>query len=356
MSDKKLDRPNLYAVWHPNNDIRLSSSSGGAFTILAEAVIKRGGVVFGAAWNQDCDVVMTAVETVKQLSLLRESKYVAALADNVYEKVRLLLESGREVLFSGTPCQVAGLYSFLRGKNYNNLITVDFICHGTPDRRVWRKYLSYLEAKYQDKVCDIHFRDKRWGVECNLLLKINLKQRKLEKIISQKENSYYCGFNRRITLRRCCLSCTFNGLPRQADFSLADFRGLGDRVAFSYERDKIKGFTAVMVNTSHALRLMKEIDMSTWIERPFEELYNNQSALQGVKEEISDDYERFWQDFQTSSWEELEKKYCTPSFRYCLQILVRRILRPSLFMRLGLIYKFIRGKRTTSLFPGGGAA
>lgn len=355
MSVLRFNQPKLYAVWHPNDTVRLSSSSGGAFTILAESVIRRGGVVFGAAWNQDCDVVMEAVESLDQLPLLRESKYVAALQNNAYEKARALLESGREVLFSGAPCQIAGLYSFLKGKVYDNLTTVDFICHGTPDRRVWRKYLDYLEKKYQDKICDVHFRDKRWGVECNLLLRIALKGKQVDKIISQKRNTYFCGFNRRITLRRCCLRCMFNGLPRQADFSMADFRGLGDNVVFPYEKDKTKGFTAVMVNSSHALQLMKEIDMSTWIERPFEELYNNQSALQGIKEEIPENYERFWKDFQSSSWDVLAKKYCTPSFRYCLQILARRILRPSLFMRLGIIYKFIRGKRTTSLFPGGGA-
>lgn len=340
-------RPKVFVAWHPDDRIRMSSASGGAFSLMAESVISRGGVVFGAAWNADCKVEMIWVDTIAGIAKLRESKYVAAIPGQEYKKAKEFLDAGREVLFSGTPCQIAGFYAFLKNSEYPNLITVDFICHGTPDRRVWDKYVAYLEEKFDDTLDDVHFRDKRWGVESNLLLKVALHRRGVRKIISGKDNTYYCGFNRRLIVRKACLSCRFNMIPRRADLSLCDFRGLGEHVPLAYEEDKVKGFTGVLINNEHAENFLKKLDLRTWEERPFNELADTQSALTGVDGK-PEKYDAFWKDFEQLEWESLARRYLVPSRRYSIYILVRRILGPRLFLRAGIIYKKLRGIRTTT--------
>lgn len=348
---ERLKEPKTYAVWHPDEKIRMSSSSGGAFTLLAEAVIRSGGVVFGAAWNESMQVVVRAVETMDALASLRESKYVAATPENEFRLAKAFLAQGREVLYSGTPCQIAGLYAYLGDKTYANLTTVDFVCHGAPDRRVWEKYVRWLECRRHDQIRFAHFRDKRWGVECNLLLVLEWRKSGTE-IVSGKKSSYYWGFIHNYFLRKGCLKCNFNGVPRRADFSLADFRGLGEHVAFDLEREKPKGFTGVLVNSEHALRFLSRLSMATWAERPLKELADSQPHLRH-RPTACKDYDAFWSDFDLLGWGELARRYLRPSMRYRLYIWARRILRPALFMRVGIVYKKIAGLRTTSWRPGG---
>lgn len=168
----------VYAAKNKNEEIRRQSSSGGVFTALAEEVIKDGGVVFGARFDEHWEVKHDYTETVEGLSIFRGSKYVQSRIEDCYQKVEQFLRAGRKVLFSGTPCQVAGLKLFLR-KEYNYLLTVDFICHGVPSPGVWREYLkeetarecgrknsvlSHPDIKDQDALIEsILFRDKCLG-------------------------------------------------------------------------------------------------------------------------------------------------------------------------------------------------
>ena len=131
----------VYAAKNKNEDIRRQSSSGGIFTLLAEKVINEGGVVFGARFNENWNVVHSWTDTKEGIAALRGSKYVQSTIGNTYNEAREFLKQGRKVLFSGTPCQIAGLKKFLR-KEYNNLLTVDVVCHGVPSPLVWRKYLE----------------------------------------------------------------------------------------------------------------------------------------------------------------------------------------------------------------------
>ena len=132
-----------YIAINPNEEIRLHSSSGGIFTLLAEQVIAEGGVVFGARFDENWDVVHAWTDTIEGLAPFRGSKYVQSRIGNTYKETKDFLQQGRKVLYSGTPCQIAGLKKYLR-KEYDNLLTVDFICHGVPSPGVWRRYLSEL--------------------------------------------------------------------------------------------------------------------------------------------------------------------------------------------------------------------
>ena len=170
----------VYAAFNKNEEVRMQSSSGGVFTALAESIIKEGGVVFGARFNEDWEVVHDYVETVEGLSAFRGSKYVQSRIGCTFSQAEQFLKQGRKVLFSGTPCQIAGLKLFLR-KEYENLLSVDFICHGVPSPGVWRQYLNEFIALMGNKknsvfspskpmvlnsirdISRIEFRNKRLG-------------------------------------------------------------------------------------------------------------------------------------------------------------------------------------------------
>lgn len=135
-----------YAYQHPDPEILSHSSSGGFFTRIAVAVLERGGVVFGARWDEDWKVVVDYCETIDGLAAFRGSKYVQARVGNAYRDCEAFLKEGRLVLFSGTPCMIAGLKSFLK-QDYRNLIALDFVCHGTPTVKTWESYLKSLGKK-----------------------------------------------------------------------------------------------------------------------------------------------------------------------------------------------------------------
>ena len=163
---EKTQRQSLkkaYAAFHRDKKIRFQSSSGGIFSAIAQEVIRQGGVVFGAAFNNAFEVEHIYVERVEDLSKLRGSKYVQSAMGETYKNVLNFLKSGRLVLFSGTPCQVSALKLFLNEK-YENLITVDVICHGVPSPDVWKKYVNYRKRKdSRAELKEVYFRDKSGG-------------------------------------------------------------------------------------------------------------------------------------------------------------------------------------------------
>ena len=136
----------IFAFSNKSEDIRLKSSSGGAFSLLAELVLSQGGVVFGAAYDNNWEVAHTYIERIEDLDMLRRSKYVQSRIGDTYKQAKNFLKEGRKVLFTGTPCQISGLRHYLR-KDYENLITMDFVCHSAPSPKVWRKFLREQYAR-----------------------------------------------------------------------------------------------------------------------------------------------------------------------------------------------------------------
>ena len=158
----KSDDIIAYAAMLNNTDIRLESSSGGVFTAIAESVIDKNGVVFGAELDENFNVIHTYVETKEELKKFRGSKYVQSVIGETYKRAKGFLDQGRFVLFTGTPCQIGGLYAYLN-KDYDNLITQDLICHGVPSPMVWRKYLEFREDISHAGVRRMSFRHKKYG-------------------------------------------------------------------------------------------------------------------------------------------------------------------------------------------------
>lgn len=245
--------PLVYAAINNDESVRLQSSSGGIFTFLAESVLDRGGVVFGACFDQNWNVVHDYTETKEGLARFRGSKYVQSHVGNSFTQVKSFLDSGREVLFSGTPCQVAGLKNYLR-KPYSNLLTVDLVCHGVPSPEVWKKYLQETVSRaygikkkkvvnFGDYISDISFRakDKGWK---KYNIKIIFRNGKVE-MMPFSENPYMNVFLSDLSLRPSCYACPTKLHRAQSDITLADFWGVNE---IKPDIDDDKGCGLILIN------------------------------------------------------------------------------------------------------------
>jgi len=151
-----------YAAYHSDENIRMQSSSGGIFTAIAESIINDGGVVFGAKFAYDFSVVHDWTDSIQGLAAFRGSKYVQSTIGNSYKECKDFLEQGRQVLFTGTPCQIGGLKAYLK-KEYINLICVDIICFGVPSPNIWQKNITYFKNNFNKNIIFVKFRDKSHG-------------------------------------------------------------------------------------------------------------------------------------------------------------------------------------------------
>lgn len=238
---EKQEPLKVLAAINKDETVRLKSSSGGIFHILASRIIAEGGVVFGARFDEDWQVVIDYAEDMKGVEAFMGSKYVQARIENAYKDAKRFLAEGRKVLFSGTPCQVAGLHQFLL-KPYDNLLTVDFVCHGTPSPKVWGMYLEEV-AGAQKNVRRIEFRNKKNGWKN---YSFHLEYDKGELLSSYKQNPYMTAFLEDLILRPSCYGCKARGGGSRSDITIADFWGI-DSVFPDMNDDKGTGL--VFINT-----------------------------------------------------------------------------------------------------------
>ncbi len=263
-----------YAAKYCDENIRMNSSSGGIFTALSTYIIKSGGVIFGAAFDVDFSVRHICVDNLDDLYKLRGSKYVQSTIGETYKQAKEYLDNGVFVLYTGTPCQIAGLQSFL-GKNYDNLYTQDLICHGVPSPMVWKKYIEYREAKAASKTRRTFFRHKKNGWKMYSVQFIFENCTEYIQILS--EDLYMRSFLRDITLRKSCYNCQFKTKFRSSDITLADFWGI-DKVCPQMDDDK--GTSLCIINSEKGQTLFNNIkDDIIYQEVNFEEAIKYNSAM-----------------------------------------------------------------------------
>ena len=248
--------PSVYAVINKNEDQLLLSSSGGAFSAMAKWILDKNGVVFGCAWNDNMEPQHIAITDLSKLNRLQGSKYVQSRIGYSYQKVRNYLNEGKYVLFSGTPCQCAGLRTYLR-KEYDKLICVELICHGVPSRKFFLDYINLLEKKLNGKILDIRFRDKKRGWGALLYIKYKDKYgRQKHKYLSVDESYYYNYYWSGNFYRESCYSCKYACLYRRSDFTIGDYWGI--RSAHP-EIDISKGVSIILVNTPKGEKNLQEL-------------------------------------------------------------------------------------------------
>lgn len=236
----------VYAAINKDEEVRLKSSSGGIFYLLAEKTIAEGGVVFGARFDEQWQVMIDYAETREGIMVLMGSKYVQARMGTAYTDAKRFLTQGRKVLFSGTPCQIAGLHHFLR-KSYDNLLTVDVICHGTPSPKVWSRYLDEVVIAGRKAITDVQFRNKRNGWKAfNFTIGYNKDEQAISLCSHHNENHFMKAFLQDLILRPSCHQCQAKSGRSHSDITLADFWGIKSEMP---EMDDDKGTGLVLVNT-----------------------------------------------------------------------------------------------------------
>lgn len=244
-----LGKTKAYAAINKNELIRMKSSSGGVFYSLAKWTIAHGGVVFGARFDEQWEVRHDYAETLEGIESFMGSKYIQSVIGESLRQAKHFLEDGRWVLFSGTPCQLGGLRAFL-GKEYEQLIQVDLICHGVPSPKVWRSYLK--DYFYSSVIQSISFRDKESGWR-NYQNVITTSQIIRE---THMENPFFRGFLRDVYLRKSCYDCQYRSYHRNSDLTLGDYWGV-DRLCPDLYDDK--GTSIVFAHTGKGGRILSEI-------------------------------------------------------------------------------------------------
>ncbi len=298
----------VYACSNKNQAIKDKSSSGGAFSSLAEYVILQGGVVYGFAFDDEFLVKCICVENILDLPKLYGSKYVEGTIDKaVFLDIKKQIASGRKVLFSGTPCQVAAVKSFV-GINAENLITVEVICHGVPSQKVYESYLNYLKNKYKSDIKSITFRSKKYNWE-NYATSIEFSNRKKYQKINSVESKYMRGFLLNIYLRKSCGNCKFKIDNTSADITLGDFWRIDRWHKDMYKKD---GVSLVVVNSQNGKELFDKIKETIEFSEVNYETAIKCNRVLNNSNPTNPTREAFFRDFIAGdlNYEQLMKKYC----------------------------------------------
>lgn len=255
MQFERLTNPFVWAALSKDETVRKNSSSGGLFYELARVTIKKKGIVYGAAFNDNLSLVHKSAITEAEIFPLMGSKYLQSATNRIFSEIKNNLDAGKEILFSGTPCQVAGLNTFLK-KDYSNLITCDVICHGVASPEVFESYIIQLEKERNAKVIEYKFRAKPHGWRhFSTLIRFDNGE-EITELFSQ--NLFMKGYLADIYLRPSCYNCKYSRIPRVADITLGDFWGIWD-IEPGWDDDK--GITALMANSIKGKQLIDEISL-----------------------------------------------------------------------------------------------
>lgn len=245
-----------YVAINKKKDVLLNSASGGLFAALAFLIFEKNGIVFGCAYNENMKPEHVCVENPLDMKKIQGSKYVQSDINTSYSEVKKHLNDGRWVLFTGTPCQIAGLKSFL-GKDYHNLITADLVCHGVPGTAFFEDYIKYMEEKLKGKVIDFKFRDKSkgWGLNGKVVYKKNGKI--FEKSVPTITSYYYRYFLKGDIYRENCYECKYACSSRVGDFTIGDYWGIEKAHP---EIETKNGVSVLLVNSEKGVGLIEELE------------------------------------------------------------------------------------------------
>ncbi len=280
-----MDTKQIYAAVANNTSI-VESASGGVFSGIAKEFLNKGGAVAGCSLRRDADGFKAehiVITDEKELSKLKGSKYIHSNTIKSYVQTRELLGNGISVLYSGTPCQIAGLYSYL-GKRYSNLYTIDIVCHGVPSEKMFNDYISLIERKLNTIVDEFVFRDKSRGWQLFGKMHLTTSKRENDTVyFMPEESSYYQLFLEGLTYRDNCYSCPFAGKFRPGDLTIGDYWGIEivqpELLAENGgPLNKYEGISCLMVNNKHGADLLREYAGVSLFESSFELIsrYNRQ--------------------------------------------------------------------------------
>lgn len=247
----------IYACWSNDDSLRKCSSSGGMFSSLAEWMLSRNGLVCACGYSKDVsECLHKIIDTAEELDDLRRAKFVQSKKYDIFKRVKQYLDLGKEILFCGTPCEVGGLRQFLN-KEYEKLITCDIICGCVSSPEVYKKYIEFLNDKYQSNAISVNFKDKRAGWRGKAIaVKFADGQEYYNSIL---EDDYCVSFHSRYNIRPSCFNCKYRNLKRGSDFTLGDFWGIEK---YDKTLDDNLGTSFVLVNTAKANNILNSLNIS----------------------------------------------------------------------------------------------
>ena len=316
--DKHLEKIETHAVKHKDFTTRMNSRSGGIFTALTDYILEQNGIVYGVGYKEHLKVSYQRATTKEARNKYRGSKYVQSELGDIFKVIQKDLNNNKLVLFSGTPCHVAGLVKYLGKKTYNNLFLIDIVCHGVPSPKMFKDYVDYLETKHNKKLNDFNFRDKTFGWNQSIE----------SYMIGDKKysnNIYSTLFGSCIAFRDSCYNCQFTNLNRPSDITIADCWGINEHRP---DIDDNNGVSLVIVNTKKGKYLQEKIsfnildysiDIKDYLQPRLKEP-NKRSWKVNI----------FWKDYINNGFDYIVKNYTETNLRNRIKrkinIFIKRIL------------------------------
>lgn len=336
-SRKEEFEDKAYAIYHRNEEIRKDSTSGGFFTALAENIIDENGVVFGAGFDENFEVRHTFVNKKEELEQFRGSKYVQSKIGDCYQKAIEFLEEGRKVLFTGTPCQIYGLYAVLK-KNYENLYCMDVICKGVPSPAVWRKYIQYQQKRKKSTIRKVRFREKTYGFSSTTMSIYYHNKKEYHK--GHESDEMLNLFVKELISRPSCHACQFKIKERISDFTIGDCWKVETMLP---EMKDDKGVTLLITHSKKAEEMLKTLKpiicKEINLDKALELNGGNKESMYTASAIPNEKRNSFYRDFQTKEFEEVLKIYSPKT----IKTKIKSIAKPILY-RLGILNKMKKMK------------
>ena len=324
----------IYGVQLKDKDKKFESQSGGAFTAFAEEILSMQGVVYGVGLDENLQARYCRVTDIGGLSVLKGSKYIQALIDHSFLNVKKDLLDGKKVLFSGTPCCVDGLLSFLDDCNTNNLITIDLICHGVASPLIYNEYLNYISENQKKRITKFNFRDKQMGWHTQYETYFVNGRKKVDNIFAKL-------FSSRVCLRESCYNCKYTNFSRHSDITVGDFWGIEK---IKHEIDDNTGISLVLINTEKGKKLFEfSKDQLICFSSKKDECKQPQLCYPSKKSERYDD---FWVDYRSLPFKKIIFNYGKGGVKGVAKSSIKQLTKTiGIYEFLRCLWKQIKGVR-----------
>lgn len=316
--------PKVFAAYNKDEEVRLDSTSGGLHSALANVMYNEGAYVCGAVYNKDHTVSHIVSHDKQILPQIRSSKYLQSSMLGEYKEIRSLLRNGENVFYCGTPCQVQALYNFL-GKDYEKLITCDFICRGVNSPKVFLKYMDMLEKRYGSKASGIKFKNKKFGWH-NFSMRVDFENGE-QYCEDRWHDLFFIGYLQCGNFSRpSCYDCQFKGFPQKSDITLADFWGI-ENIDSSMDQDK--GTSLVMVNSDKGMELFNAAkDQLVWKEFTIDDARKGNPAMDSSLKPVAKNRDAFFKALDEMPFDKVAAKFFPlPTFSNRMKAKIRRVAR-----------------------------
>lgn len=318
-----------FSLIHKNKVVVKNSSSGGAFTSLSDAVLEKKGVIVGVVYDEDFNVVHTIASASDLRNKMRGSKYVQSNPGLIYKEIKELLNK-QLVMFVGTPCQCAGLKSYLK-KDYDNLIVVDFLCHGVPSNKMFKEHINFISKRHKGTVVDYTFRTKKygWNTSANVLYLSEDHQKQKNNLIvdhiiedaSWLTQAFLTFFSDNLSLRPSCLKCPYRNNYRPSDISIGDFWQIENLTG---KKDK-EGVSFITANSIKGDTLIHEIANNVQLKEY--SLEQVRFRLPKGDTYIPKNYDDFWSTYKSGGYEQVVSKYFNNSLKARIRWEIKKLVK-----------------------------